>query len=141
MRQGRNWHRVMGFTLVELLTTIAIIGILAGIAIPAMQGYMLRARYSELVTASTPYRKAIDLCYQLTSNLNNCTAGQNGVPSNMMTPTGAVAYIFTLTGGQIFVFPNSTNGFNLLTDYYTLTPRIANQTLVWTFGGPGMKYI
>jgi type IV pilus assembly protein PilA len=141
MRQGKSWRVIVGFTLLELLTTMAIMGILAAVAIQSMQGYMQRARYSPMVTASAPYRKGVDLCYQLTNQLNNCSSGRNGVPQDYSSATGAVAFIFTLPGGQIYVFPNNVNGFNLILDYYSLTPRIVNQQLTWTFGGPGAKYI
>ncbi|MFN7096538.1 MAG: prepilin-type N-terminal cleavage/methylation domain-containing protein [Gammaproteobacteria bacterium] len=141
MKQGKSWQFIAGFSLIELLTVIAVLGILAAVAIQSMNGYILRARYSDLVNASTPFRKGVDLCYQLTSSLNNCTSGQNGVPTDITTPVGSVAFIFTLSGGQIYVFPNTANGFNLLNDYYILTPRISNQRLIWTFSGPGSHYI
>ena len=141
MRQRKNWQFILGFTLIELLTAMAIMGVLAAVAIQSMQGYMQRARYSSLVAASGPYRKGVDLCYQLTNQLNNCSSGQNGVPQDFSSASGPVAYIFTLGGGQIYVFPNTINGFNLILDYYTLTPRISNQHLIWTFVGPGAKYI
>jgi len=42
----------------------------------------------------------------------------------------------------IFVFPNTQDGFNLIQDFYTLTPTINNNTLNWQYGGPGAsKYI
>lgn len=137
MKQGP----VKGFTLIELLTVIAIVGILAGFAINSMQDYVQRSRYSELVVASEPFRKSVDLCYQLNNSVNNCAAGQNGVPQNYSSMSGAVAYIFVLSGGQIYVFPNDVNGFSLISDYYTLTPTVINSQLKWSYDGPGAKYI
>ncbi len=134
--------RFKGFTLVELLITFAIVGILSAVAIPTYQSYLQRAHYSELVTALGPYQKAIDVCYQVTGNLNNCGPGQNGVPQSMMTPTtGVVAFILLIGGGQIFVFPNNVDNFNMINDYLIATATVANGVISWQFSGPGVKYM
>ena len=52
-----------GFTLIELMIVIAIIGILAAIAIPAYQNYVKKAAYSEVISAMTSYKTAVDVCY------------------------------------------------------------------------------
>jgi prepilin-type N-terminal cleavage/methylation domain-containing protein len=131
-----------GFTLIELMVTIIIVGLLAAIAIPSYVEYQRKARYSELVNASGAFRKGVDLCYQTTASLTGCTAGQNGVPQNYVGNSSSLtAFIFTLNNGIIFVFPNSINGFNTIGDYYTLTPTIRNGTLRWDFNGPGARYI
>lgn len=131
-----------GFTLIELMVAIVIVGLLAAIAIPSYVDYQRKARYSELVNAAGPFRKGVDLCYQTTASLTNCTAGQNGIPQNYTgNTTSLTAFIFVLNNGIIFVFPNTINGFNTINDYYTLTPTVRNGTLNWDFGGPGARYI
>jgi len=133
---------IKGFTFVELLITIAIVGILAAIAIPSYTEYLKRSRFSELVNAAQPFKKAVDICYQSTGTLANCSSGQNGVPQNMTNNSSSLAaFIFTLPNGLIFVFPNNRDGFNLIGDFYTMTPSVNNGTLSWTYGGPGARYI
>ena len=75
-----------GFTLIELMIVIAIIGILAAIAIPAYQNYIKRAAYTELTTAMAPIKTAVDVCYASEKDLTKCdTAGEIGevLPSGL----------------------------------------------------------
>ncbi len=61
-----------GFTLIELMIVIAIIGILAAVAVPQYSLFVYRAKFSELVLAGGSVNSAIENCYQLNSGIDEC---------------------------------------------------------------------
>jgi type IV pilus assembly protein PilA len=92
-----------GFTLIELMIVIAIIGILAAIAIPAYQNYTIRAQVTEGLTLADGWKTAISEYYANTGNwplLSNLTGNvaSNGKYETVTVTTGGV--ILITYGGQ-----------------------------------------
>lgn len=127
-----------GFTLIELMITIAIVGILAAIAIPSYQNYTRKAYYSEIVSATAPYRVGVGQCVQNLGTLNGCNAGTNGIQAAITAPVGAVGSL-AVANGVITVTPNPAHGI-LATDTYVLTPTVdANSgNITWASSGGGV---
>ena len=82
-----------GFTLIELMIVIAIIGILAALALPAYQTYAKKAKFSEVVMATTAVKSAIDICYQTKGSMEACQPhdGNNGSKSVLAAETNALS--------------------------------------------------
>jgi type IV pilus assembly protein PilA len=122
-----------GFTLIELMVTVTIVAILAAVALPTYVNYTRRAHYSEIVSATSPYKVGVLECYQTIATLTGCDGGQNKIPPNVSAPQGAVASI-TVSNGVITVTPVAENGIPA-SDTYILTPTVINTTLIWAASG------
>ena len=96
-----------GFTLIELMIVVAIIGILAAVALPAYQDYTVRARVSEVVLAASSCRTAITETVQsATPGVDASAAIQN---SCTVQPTRMVASGSADGDGVITIVGNETN--------------------------------
>ncbi len=78
-----------GFTLIELMIVVAIIGILAAVALPAYQNYSNRAAFSELVLAVTPLKTAVELAIQTRgpTAIGDLDNGVMGIPAAVTVAT------------------------------------------------------
>ena len=105
-----------GFTLIELMIVVAIIGILAAIALPAYQDYAKRAKVSEVILAASQCRTTITEVYQSATTAPG--AGNWGCESSTAT-TQYVASVATDANGVVTVTAQGISG---VSGTITLTP-------------------
>ena len=123
-----------GFTLIELMIVVAIIGILAAVALPAYQDYTVRAKVSEIVLAASSCRTGISEAVQSANGIDISAV----LPGACTTQVSKfVTSIAANANGVIKVVGNQANLTQLLvtTNSIELTPMVAGVALVGTTDG------
>ena len=95
-----------GFTLIELMIVVAIIGILAAVALPAYQDYTKRAKLSEVILAASACRTSITEVYQTNSAASLPAAGGWGCESSTATSKYVASVATDAKGGVIVTAAN-----------------------------------
>jgi type IV pilus assembly protein PilA len=126
-----------GFTLIELMIVVAIIGILAAVALPAYQDYTVRAKVSELILAASSAKTTLAEKFQ--TDPSTATFG-TGVTINVI---GKIATALVDTLGTIVVTgaAASTSTGAAVTVTMTATANSVTGTMTWSCIGTPGKYL
>jgi len=109
--------RLAGFTLIELMITVAIVGILAAVAMPSYKNYIRRGQQPEAFNALSDYRTKMEQYYQDNRNYGSastkCADASTASSWNTFAPAGAKYFTFTCAA-------NTTSG-DSTQQSYTIT--------------------
>jgi type IV pilus assembly protein PilA len=125
-----------GFTLIELMIVVAIIGILAAVAIPAYQDYIVKAKLSKVSASVDPVKLAVAMYYQEQGSMP--TTGDAwttlGLPSTGPTLGAEVASIAqtATTGALVVTLQNIKTGIDTTTITMTPSTTAGQSAMSWT---------
>ena len=127
MKKLKRLKKQTGFTLVELMIVIAIIGILAAVAMPMYNDYTNKAQFVSVVNQAEPYKLAVGICLNQRADEADCDADAWGIPSDIAAGSAGLA---TLTVANSVITLTGDNG-----ETFTLTGSNDNNVVEWTKGG------
>ncbi len=122
-----------GLTLIETMSVVGIVGILATIAVMQYGNYISRSQAANTLAELAPYRQAIGVCYQNSGALANCNVGTFGIPAPLVSTN---VKTLTLGNGVLAGTSSATTSSGSAMDFtYVPEPEAGTASLTWGMTG------
>ncbi|MEQ5837394.1 pilin [Marinobacter sp. NFXS9] len=134
-----------GFTLIELMIVVAIIGILAAVAIPAYQDYTARAQVSEGVNLAAGLKSTISDIWANEGSLTNADSNNAGLPVATDVKGSYVSQVSVSDGLITVTMKNSDVSSGIKGKTFQISPITGTGSMIWTCkkgsGSMDVKYL
>ncbi|WP_431475356.1 pilin [Marinobacter sp. KM021] len=128
---GGKQMKEKGFTLIELMIVVAIVGILSVVSTAAYQNYVIRTQVTEAMTFSGAIQKHIaGTLYAQTGALSGLSSGSYGLPIANALQGKYVSAVDVLDGVIVVTLGNQVNGY-VAGETLTFTPRLREGSVYW----------
>ena len=119
----------LAYTLVELMISLAILGVLTAVALPAYQDYSEKAKFAEVLSIADGYTTAVGVCIAQIGSKEGCSEGANGIATVDTSATYVDAG--TINDGTIeLTASDAAGGYTSI-----LTPALTAGSVVWNQTG------